>query len=60
MIADMKEIKYIALHTCGPSATGADGPKVVHQSSETVRDYHMNERGFGDIGYHVNINGDDK
>jgi N-acetylmuramoyl-L-alanine amidase len=59
MVADMiKEIKYIVLHTCGSSTIGADGPKVVHQSFQTVREYHVGERGFGDIGYHYYIDED--
>jgi N-acetylmuramoyl-L-alanine amidase len=58
MIADMKEIKYIVLHTCGSSEIGQYGPKAIHQSFDTVRDYHIHERGFDDIGYHYYIDYD--
>lgn len=55
----MREITHIVLHTAASAVRVFDGrstrPKVVHQSFETVRDYHVVNNGWRDIGYHYYI-----
>lgn len=51
----MRSIQWLVVHTCG--AYDALHHKVIHQTVETVRAYHMRPasqggRGWHDIGYH--------
>jgi N-acetylmuramoyl-L-alanine amidase len=46
----VRNIDYIVVHTAG--AYDWKRKKVVHQSVSTIRDYHIRQNGWRDIGYH--------
>lgn len=46
----MRTIEYLVVHTAG--AYDAKRKRVVHQSVETIREYHMRHNDWRDNGYH--------
>ena len=61
MIHPPRPIAFVVVHTCG--AYDPKRKRVVHQTMETVRKYHMTPvaqggKGWIDIGYHVYIEQD--
>jgi N-acetylmuramoyl-L-alanine amidase len=47
----MRKIEFITLHTAG----AADKLRAVHQSGKQIRDYHVNVKGWKEIGYHAYV-----
>lgn len=52
----MRAVKYIVVHTAG--AYDFKRKRVVHQSIQAIRDYHVNHNGWNDIGYHAYVEQD--
>lgn len=52
----MRQVDWLVVHTCG--AFDWVHRKVVHQSVEVVRRYHIDVKGWHDIGYHKYIEHD--
>lgn len=46
----MRQVDWVVVHTAG--AYDLKNHKVVYQSIETIRDYHIRHNGWRDIGYH--------